>query len=53
MQVRLIAQYDVPPADQDESSETGLTQDAFEALHDQLAGLGFDDITFQKPDKDS
>lgn len=47
-QVRVIAQYDVPEADSDPEDKTGLTSDAFNKLHDELAQMGFDDITFEQ-----
>ena len=47
MQVRITTMYDVPEDDQSETSPTGLTEEAYEKLHDKLASMGMDDITIE------
>jgi hypothetical protein len=47
-QVRITMQYDVPEGDSDPDDKTGLTEEAYEGLHEELAAMGMDDITFQK-----
>jgi len=48
MQIRIVMHYDVPEADQDPENDTGMTNDAFEKLHDTLQEMGMDDITITK-----
>lgn len=50
MQVKIVAQYDVPENQQavDETTETGMTEAGFEELHGNLAALGLDDITITR-----
>ncbi len=42
--LRVTFDYYPDPDEQDETHETGLTADAYSALHDRLSALGADNI---------